>query len=66
VLSLSPADDALDAAKVMAGRARVRIHPLGRPGPLNWRVVMRRAVELARELKPQAVRGYNPLFMSWP
>ena len=65
VLSLAGEDDSAEAAKVMAGRASVKIYPVGRPGPLNWKVVRKRAVAVAKEIRPQLVRGYNPLFMGY-
>ena len=65
VISLADTDDAAEAARVMAGRAEVRIHPVGRPGPLNFSRVTGRARKLVSEIKPHVVRGFNPLLMGW-
>lgn len=65
IMSLAERDDALEAARVLAGDARVEIHPVGRPGFGSWPAVRARALELARRLKPDAVRGYNPLLMGY-
>jgi glycosyltransferase involved in cell wall biosynthesis len=65
VLSLCDKDDALESAGIMSGSAGVSIHPIGRPGLLSWRTVRGRALELALALKPDVIRGYNPLFMGY-
>ncbi|MFH1068956.1 MAG: glycosyltransferase family 4 protein [Candidatus Glassbacteria bacterium] len=65
VFSLADSDEAQAAAAIMSGGAEVFIHPLGRPGLFSWRKVIQRAESLARKIAPQAVRGYNPLFMGW-
>lgn len=65
VLSLAGRDDAIDAARVLAGNAKVWIHPIGRPGFLSWPRVRKHAIGLARELSPDLIRGYNPLLMGY-
>jgi len=65
VISLCEVDDSPEAAGVMSGNAAVYIHPVGRPGPLSWRAVRKRALEVARATRPDVVRGYNPLFMGY-
>ena len=65
VFSLAEEDDSLETAKIMAGDAAVRIHALGRPGLFSLVAVRRLAEELACRIKPQLVRGYNPLFMGY-
>ncbi len=63
VLPLAKHDSGIETARKMAGRAEVSIHPLGRPGPLGWRRVLRRAREFVSCSAAQVVRGYNPLLM---
>ena len=65
VLSLCDDDNALEAAGVMSGAAGVRIHTIGRPGPLSWKAVRKRALESAHAIGPDVIRGYNPLFMGY-
>ena len=65
VISLAATDDGTEAARVMTGRAEVRIHPVGRPGPLNFSRATGRARQLVSEIKPHVVRGFNPLLMGW-
>lgn len=65
VFSLADRDTGIQAARVMAGRAEVHVHAVGRPGPLNWRSLSGRMFELAWGIKPDVVRGYNPLLMGW-
>ncbi len=65
VVSLCERDDAYEAAVVMSGTASVQVHAIGRPGPLSWRAVRRRALEVARVVRPDVIRGYNPLFMGY-
>ncbi|MCE5269799.1 glycosyltransferase family 4 protein [bacterium] len=65
VLSLAERDEAAEAAQVLAGRASVHLHAVGRPGLRSWPAVRRRALELARRIAPDLVRGYNPLLMGY-
>jgi len=65
VLSLAERDEAVEAAQILAGRAKVQIHAVGRPGLRSWPAVRRRALELARRIAPDLVRGYNPLLMGY-
>lgn len=63
VISLT--DHEADPAQVraMAGRAELAIHCLGRPKPWAMGPHLRRVTEAVAALKPDLIRGYNPLYM---
>ena len=65
VLSLADEDNSLETARIMAGNSPVRIHAIGRPNPFNLGAVRKKALQLALKIKPQVVRGYNPLYMGY-
>lgn len=55
-------DLAPSEVQILCGRARVRIHPIGRINALNLRSRTRKAVEIARNAQPDVIRAYNPFY----
>lgn len=63
VISLADSEAPVEEVDRMAGRARMVIHPVGRPKPWELARHAKQVVDLARTLKPDLIRGYNPLLM---
>ena len=64
---LTLADDDIEPEKVqpMAGRARLRIYPIGKPRPHNLLTLRRRAEQTLQQIAPDIIRGHGPFLQGY-
>jgi glycosyltransferase involved in cell wall biosynthesis len=61
------ADDDVEPAQVqaVAGRARLYVHPIGRPRPQHLWALRQRAAEVMQEVQPDVIRGHGPFLQGY-
>ena len=61
VISLFDSDEKEENVKDVAGKAKFKIHIVGKTSLLNIRTKKKEILNLIKEIKPDVIRSYNPL-----
>ncbi|OLB89978.1 MAG: hypothetical protein AUH25_05740 [Thaumarchaeota archaeon 13_1_40CM_38_12] len=61
VISLFDSDEKEENVKNVAGKAKFKIHIVGKTSLLNIRTKKKEILNLIKEIKPDVIRSYNPL-----
>jgi len=64
---ISLTEEDIDASKIqiVVGSAQIKIHSVGKINIRNRKKVVKRIVELVKEINPDVIRSYNPFIEGW-
>jgi len=65
VISLFDSDIEEDKVKMVAGKAKFKIHTVGKVNLLNRKSKKKKIIELIKKINPDIIRAYNPLLQGW-